>query len=136
LTRTVYTVGHSRRSFREFLEMLKAYGVKTLVDVRRFPKSRRVPWTESSTLKKLLEGEGITYVWLGDLLGGFRSGGYKAYMETEDYKKGLEKLVHIIDSSSGPTAVMCKEKLWFKCHRRFIADSLTLLGYEVVHIID
>ena len=104
--------------------------------MRRFPKSRRVPWTESSTLKKLLEGEGITYVWLGDLLGGFRSGGYKAYMETEDYKKGLEKLVHIIDGSPGPTAVMCKEKLWFKCHRRFISDSLTLLGYKVVHIID
>jgi len=46
--------------------------VAVLVDVRRFPKSRRVPWTESSTLKKLLEGEGITYVWLGDLLGFLR----------------------------------------------------------------
>jgi len=110
--------------------------VKILVDVRRFPKSRRVPWTESSKLKEHLEREGISYTWLGDLLGGFRSGGYKAYTETEDYKRGLEKLVTIINENPEPVALMCKEKLWLKCHRRFISDSLTQLGYKVIHIID
>jgi len=91
LDRTVYTIGHSNRSFQELLEILKAHNVKILVDVRRFPKSRRVPWTESSKLKEHLEREGISYTWLGDLLGGFRSGGYKAYTETEDYKKRPRK---------------------------------------------
>jgi uncharacterized protein (DUF488 family) len=134
--RIVYTVGHSSREFQELLEILRAYNVKVLVDVRRFPKSRRVPWTESSRLKELLEREGVSYVWLGDLLGGFRSGGYKRYMETEDYRRGLEKLVDIIEGSGGPVAIMCRERLWFKCHRRFISDSLTQLGYKVVHIIE
>jgi uncharacterized protein (DUF488 family) len=134
--RIVYTVGHSSREFQELLEILRAYNVKVLVDVRRFPKSRRVPWTESSRLKELLEREGVSYVWLGDLLGGYRSGGYKRYMETEDYRRGLEKLVDIIEGSRGPVAIMCRERLWFKCHRRFISDSLTQLGYKVVHIIE
>lgn len=134
--RIVYTVGHSSREFQELLEILRAYNVKVLVDVRRFPKSRRVPWTESSRLKELLEREGVSYVWLGNLLGGYRSGGYKRYMETEDYRRGLEKLVDVIEDSRGPVAIMCRERLWFKCHRRFISDSLTQLGYKVVHIVE
>ena len=136
MARNVYTVGHSRRSFQEFLEVLKAYNVRTLVDVRRRPGSRRVPWTWRPVLRRLLEREGIAYVWLGDLLGGLVRGDYRAYMETESYRAGLKKLASIVDSSPGPVAVMCSERLWFKCHRRFIAGSLSQLGYEVVHIID
>lgn len=136
MAEVVYTIGHSNRTFEEFLELLRRYGIKVIVDVRRFPKSRRVPWTESTTLKKLLEDNGVEYVWLGDLLGGFREGGYKAYMETGDYRRGLEKLVNIIRSSGKTVALMCREKLWFKCHRRFISDSLIQLGYRVVHIVD
>jgi len=115
---------------------LKAYNIGLLVDVRRFPKSRVVEWSESSKLRKILEDEGIEYIWLGDLLGGFREGGYKAYMETEDYKKGLEKLIEAIKRSEKPVAIMCREKLWFKCHRRFISDSLVRMGYKVIHIIE
>jgi len=132
----VYTVGHSNRTYKEFIDILKAYNIGLLVDVRRFPKSRVVEWSESSKLRKILEDEGIEYIWLGDLLGGFREGGYKAYMETEDYKKGLEKLREAIKRSEKPVAIMCREKLWFKCHRRFISDSLVRMGYKVVHIIE
>jgi len=132
----VYTVGYSNRTSKEFIDILKAYNIGLLVDVRRFPKSRVVEWSESSKLRKILEDEGIEYIWLGDLLGGFREGGYKAYMETEDYKKGLEKLVEAIKRSEKPVAIMCREKLWFKCHRRFISDSLVRMGYKVVHIIE
>jgi len=88
----VYTIGHSNRPFKEFLEVLRAYGIGVVVDIRRFPKSRVVLWSESGTLRELLEAEGILYFWLGDLLGGFRKGGYRAYMETENYRKGLERL--------------------------------------------
>jgi len=132
----VYTVGHSNRTSKEFIDILKAYNIGLLVDVRRFPKSRVVEWSESSKLRKILEDEGIEYIWLGDLLGGFREGGYKAYMETEGYKKGLEKLVEAIKRSEKPIAIMCREKLWFKCHRRFISDSLVRMGYKVIHIIE
>jgi len=132
----VYTIGHSNRTSKEFIDILKAYNIGLLVDVRRFPKSRVVEWSESSKLRKILEDEGIEYIWLGDLLGGFREGGYKAYMETEDYKKGLEKLVEAIKKSKKPIAIMCRERLWFKCHRRFISDSLVKMGYKVVHIIE
>ncbi len=136
MVKVVYTVGHSIRSPQEFLEILRTYNVRLVVDVRRFPKSRRVPWTENSRLKEILESEGVSYIWLGDLLGGFRRGGYKEYMNTEDYRRGLEKLIGIIEGSLEPVALMCRERLWFKCHRRFISDSLTQLGYRVVHIID
>jgi len=132
----VYTVGHSNRTSKEFIDILKAYNIGLLVDVRRFPKSRVVEWSESSKLRKILEDEGIEYIWLGDLLGGFREGGYKAYMETENYKKGLEKLIEAIKRSEKPVAIMCREKLWFKCHRRFISDSLVRMGYKVIHVIE
>jgi len=80
--------------------------------------------------------EGISYIWLGKELGGFRSGGYVRYMNTEEYAKGIEKLKRIINSSKHHIAIMCSEKLWFKCHRRFISDTLVKQGYTVIHIID
>lgn len=136
MAKIVYTVGHSSRSFEEFLEILEAYGIGVIVDVRRFPKSRRVPWTESSILKRLLGDRGIEYIWLGDLLGGFRSGGYTKYMETREYMEGVERLVRLIEGSLKPVALMCRERLWFKCHRRFISNTLVSRGYKVVHIIE
>ena len=136
MSKTVYTVGHSNRPFEEFLELIRAYGVKVVVDVRSRPKSRWATWSARGTLAWLLEQEGIGYVWLGELLGGFRMGGFKEYMKTDGYRRGVEMLVGVVEYSPGPVALMCREKLWFKCHRRHIAGSLASLGYRVVHIVD
>ncbi|HDD33784.1 MAG: DUF488 domain-containing protein [Thermoprotei archaeon] len=136
---TVYTVGHSTRSLEELIKLLKAYGVGILVDVRRFPTSSICPHFKAENLEKALKRRGIRYVWLGDKLGGFRKGGYAKYMETEDFRRGLEELVEVIEEGEARgvgVAIMCSEKLWFKCHRRFIADALAEKGIKVLHIID
>ncbi|WP_197272729.1 DUF488 family protein [Pyrodictium delaneyi] len=134
--RLVYTLGHSNRTIGEFMSLLKLYHIVHVVDVRRFPGSRRVPWFNKEVLRETLLSRGIGYTWLGDLLGGFRPGGYEAYMATEDYQRGINKLINIIESTSGPVAIMCRERYWRRCHRRFIANTLVYMGYQVVHIID
>ncbi|RKZ01415.1 MAG: DUF488 domain-containing protein [Candidatus Hydrothermota bacterium] len=135
MTMKIFTIGHSNRSFDEFCNLLKHYGIKLLIDVRRFPTSRKYPHFNRESLEKsLVEQCGIGYLYLGDELGGYRKGGYEAYMETDEFKEGLGKL--LFWAQDGVTAIMCSEKLWFKCHRRFIADKLVELGHEVIHIID
>ncbi len=137
MTRLIYTVGHSNRTLDEFLRILRKYGIVLVVDVRRWPTSRRVPWFRKENLEKVLAEQGIRYVWLGELLGGYRPGGYENYMKTAEYARGIEQLVQLVNSvQDGYPAVMCRERLWFRCHRRFIADTLTELGFEVIHIID
>lgn len=131
----IYTIGHSNRSMNEFMNILEKYGVKCLIDVRRFPSSRKYPWFRRETLNIVTRRSGITYIWLGDKLGGFRSGGYEKYMETEDFMEGINYLIDLLEKF-GVIAIMCKERLWFKCHRRFISDILYSKGYEVIHIID
>ena len=87
--RIVYTVGHSNRTLGEFISLLKQYRIAVIVDVRRFPTSRRVPWFKRELLMELLPVHGIGYIWLGELLGGFRPGGYEEYMKTEEYWHGI-----------------------------------------------
>ena len=129
----IYTIGHSTRELSQLLSILKAYGVEILVDVRRFPRSRKNPQFNREQLKAELEKAGIRYCWLGDLLGGFRRGGYKEYTKTSSYKQGIKTLIEL--SKSGTTAIMCAEALWFRCHRRYISDTLASMGIEVVHIL-
>lgn len=130
----IYTVGHSNRGLEEFIDLLKTYNIETLVDIRRWPKSTKFHHFNREILEHELDKEGIKYIWLGDLLGGYRPGGYEKYMETPQYKRGLEILEKIAQRRT--TAIMCSEKLWFKCHRRFISNSLVERGYRVIHIID
>ena len=133
----VYTVGHSNRSLEEFIRLLERFRIVLVVDVRRWPTSRRFPWFERRALESALRSRGIAYAWLGDLLGGFRPGGYEAYMASDEYRKGIEVLRKLIDGEiRGYVAIMCRERLWFRCHRRFIADTLASLGYRVIHIVD
>ncbi|MCS7127713.1 MAG: DUF488 family protein [Desulfurococcaceae archaeon] len=132
----VYTIGHSDRAIEKFLELLKAYGVTLVVDVRRFPSSRRAPWFNRSALEKYLNTIGVEYAWLGESLGGYRSGGYREYMKTRSYEEGVEKLIELINKCKGSIAIMCSEKQWFKCHRRFISSTICLKGIRVLHIID
>ena len=132
----VFTIGHSNRNMNEFIEILLKYKIKALVDVRRFPKSTRYPHFNKEVLEQALQKIGIKYIWMGENLGGYRNGGYEEYMKTEKYLGGINELIEIIGNSPGPIAIMCSERLWFKCHRKFIADTLVEKGYEVIHIID
>lgn len=135
MAKRIYTIGHSNRSLDQFLRLLRLYGIDAVIDVRRFPTSRKVPHFKREHLEEALRKAGVKYYWLGDLLGGFRPGGYENYMATEGFAKGLRRLLEIVDSHERP-AIMCRERLWFRCHRRFISDELVKLGYEVIHIIE
>ncbi len=131
---TIYTVGHSNRSLEEFIALLKGYKIGAVADVRRFPYSRLNPQFNRENLERALKAAGIEYVWLGNELGGYRSGGYEEHTKSDEFQKGLERLEFLAYHKR--TAIMCAEKLWFRCHRRFIADELARRGWEVLHITD
>jgi uncharacterized protein (DUF488 family) len=95
--------------------------------------SRRNPQFNRQTLEVELPKRGIRYVWEGEALGGFRKGGYDAYMRTDSFATGLNRLERLLDA--GPTAIMCAEIVWFRCHRRFIARQMARRGYRVTHIV-
>jgi len=129
----IYTLGTSRRSEEDFIEILLNYDIKTLIDVRSFPKSKIAVFT-SENLENLLKKEGINYIFLGKELGGFRKGGYEAYTKTEDFKKGIDKLEGL--AGAGNAVFICAERFPWKCHRRWIARELHWRGWQVEHIID
>lgn len=131
--RLIYSIGHSTRSLDELVALLAAHKVEALVDVRRFPRSRHNPQFNREAIEIKLPQRGIEYHWLGETLGGFR-GGYTDYMSTEDFERGLAELEEIAEGKH--TACMCAEKLFFRCHRRFIADALVKRGWRVLHIIE
>lgn len=145
---TVWTVGHSTRPFGAFVDALRAHGIGVLVDVRRFPASRRHPQYNGTALKPALVPHGIEYHGLPEL-GGRRNPradsrntawrnrafrGYADYMETVEFRQGIERLLLLAGRS--PTAMMCAEALWWQCHRALIADCLTAGGTTVIHIQD
>lgn len=131
---TLYTLGTSTRTLEEFLEVLRAWGIAVVCDVRSFPTSRRYPHFSKENLSISLPGAGFRYQWLGELLGGYRQGGYPAYMETPPFLEGLRQLEEI--AASAPTAVVCAELMPWRCHRRFIAARMEERGWEVIHIRD
>ena len=139
----VYTIGHSTRSLGELIHILDEFGIEAVVDVRRFPRSRKFPHFNGENLKEALEKRGIDYLWLGDTLGGMRRarkykgqpwGGYREHMETEEFKKGIEELIKT--ALKKKTAILCAEKLYFRCHRLLISEKLVEMGARVIHIID
>lgn len=132
--RVVHTLGTSTRSIEEFIAILRSRGIARVADVRSFPTSRRYPHFSSQPLAASLEEAGIAYLWLGKELGGYRSGGYRAYMETPGFLAGIEGLEEW--ASQAPAAVVCAELLPSRCHRRFIAAVLEGKGWTVVHAID
>lgn len=145
---TVWTIGHSTRQLTEFLSIIAAYDIELIVDVRRYPGSRRLPHFASRALEESLAGAGISYLWVPSLGGrrrpdpdslntGWRHPafrGYADYTASEEFASGLFELQML--SGGLRVAIMCAEVLWWRCHRRIIADVLTSLGTEVVHIRD
>ena len=146
---TIFTVGHGTRTSEELVEALRDGGVELLVDVRRYPGSRRNPHFSREALQKWLPQHGIEYDWRGETLGGRREHenpntrhpslrhkafrGYADYMDTPEFRDAIREL----EKEAGDTtlAIMCAETLWWKCHRRMISDALHAQGSEVVHLI-
>ena len=128
----IWTIGTSKRGIDEFLSLLEAYQIEAIADVRRFPSSRLKHFKQEN-LKASLFRCGIEYHHVTEL-GGYRKGGYKKYMETEEFENGLLCVETL--ASSKRVAIMCAELLYSQCHRRFIADALKQHGHTVIHIID
>lgn len=129
----IYTIGHSTRSLEEFLDVLKHYNIELVTDVRRWPSSKKFPWFGKESLAKSLRGERIEYLHYPEL-GGYRKEGYANFAKSDEFVEALNRLVEIIDDKV--VAIMCAELLWFRCHRRYIAERLVKLGHEVVHIFN
>ena len=144
---TIYTIGHSTRSLEAFVEMLQTFDITALADIRRFPGSRKFPHFNKEDLATSLQEIGITYTHLEDL-GGRRKvqedstngrwrndsfQGYADYMETKDFEKAAAKLEAI--ALKQPTAYMCAEAVWWRCHRSMVSDYLKAKGWEVLHIM-
>ena len=129
---TIWTIGHSNRSQRIFLEMLKEHEIEVLVDVRRFPTSK-VEHFKREAMEQWLPEQGIEYIWLGEELGGYRHGGYKAYMRTKLFKEGIKKLSEIANQKR--ICIMCLEPNPKHCHRRFLSTHLERKGVKAIHII-
>ena len=129
----VYTLGTSTRTWEEFVALLKYLGVEVVVDVRRFPTSR-FEYFQKEELARLLPKEGIAYSHLGERLGGYRRGGYQAFLAREEFRRGLEEVEEI--ARERKTAIVCAERLPWRCHRRFIGMELERQGWQVIHVID
>ncbi|MDZ7261564.1 MAG: DUF488 domain-containing protein [candidate division KSB1 bacterium] len=130
----LYTIGHSTRKVEDFIGLLRQYGIERVVDIRRFPGSRKYPQFNQGCLEQSLAFAGIEYHWLGEKLGGYRTGGYPKYMETEPFLSGLTELMELAQTRR--TAILCAELLFFRCHRRFVANALVTKGWRVIHIFD
>lgn len=127
----IYSIGHSTRKLEELIAVLKHYGIQRLVDVRHFPASRHNPQFNRDQLEVVLPAAGIEYRWL-EALGGYRSGGYLAHMQTPEFAAGMAELERL--ARERVTAFMCAEIKWFQCHRRRISDRLVERGWQVLHI--
>ena len=144
----IWTIGHSTRMVDEFISLLKENKIKLLADVRAWPGSKRYPQFNKEALAESLTAYGISYEHFPELGGKRKSKpdsrnsawrnasfrGYADYMETEQFQKGIERLLDV-GEETGPTAIMCAEAVWWRCHRSLIADYLKVRGVEVLHIL-
>jgi uncharacterized protein (DUF488 family) len=143
----VHTVGHSTRELRDFLSLLRVHGIRRLVDVRRYPGSRRHPHFAREALAPALRDAGVDYVHEPDLGGrrterpdsphtAWRNPSFRAYadhMDTPAFAAALERLMAL--GLEAPTAILCAEAVPWRCHRQIIADALVARGAEVRHIL-
>ncbi len=146
---TLFTIGHSTRSLDELIDALQAHSIETLVDIRSFPMSCRLPHFNRESLEKALPAAGIKYVWMKDLGGrrkksledspnvalrneSFRN--YADYMLSPEFEPAITDLIKLGEQSR--TAYMCAERVYFRCHRMLVSDWLVARGHEVLHIDD
>jgi len=146
---TLFTIGHSTRILQELISALQAHSIQTLVDIRSFPMSRRLPYFNRESLERALPDSGIHYIWMKDLGGrrkkilkdspnlelrnqSFRN--YADYMLSAPFESAMTELLKIAEQSR--TAYMCAERVYFRCHRMLVSDWLVAHGHEVLHIDD
>jgi uncharacterized protein (DUF488 family) len=145
----IWTIGHSTRKIDDFISILEAQGIKLIADVRLLPGSKRYPQFNQDALEKSLGENGIGYEHFPELGGrrkpkpdsrnsawrneAFR--GYADHMETEEFRNDIDRLSNLVEKI-GPTAIMCAEAVWWRCHRALISDFIKARGGEVVHIMD
>jgi uncharacterized protein (DUF488 family) len=146
---TLYTIGHSTRTMDELIHALQAHGIRTVVDIRAFPMSRRLPHFNRESLERALPKAGIEYVWMKELGGrrkrtlldspnvalrndSFRN--YADYMLTPEFEQAMDRLRKLGENSK--TAFMCAERVYFHCHRMLVSDWLVAHQQEVLHIDD
>jgi uncharacterized protein (DUF488 family) len=150
MAQPVYTIGHSTRTTDEFAEILRSAGVKRIVDVRTVPRSRTNPQYNADVLPDALHTWQIEYERIPEL-GGLRGRSkdiapdLNAYWENQSFhnyadyalspafRHGLDRLERLADEHL--TAIMCSEAVWWRCHRRIIADYLLLDGRDVFHLM-
>ena len=145
---SIISVGHGARTFEAFLELVRGAGIERVVDVRSFPGSRRHPQFGQDALAEALGREGVAYGRERDL-GGFRKPrpdsrhtairnagfrGYADHMETDEFHAARDRLIAM--SRETPTAYMCAESVWWRCHRRMLSDALLVAGCDVKHLMD
>jgi uncharacterized protein (DUF488 family) len=142
----ILSIGHSTHESPEFVSLLQRNDVELLIDVRRYPGSRRVQWTNAGELEGLLGANSIDYLHLaelggrrrpseGSVNGGWRSPqfqGYADHLRTEEFAEGLARLE--AETRQRRTAIMCAEAQWWRCHRRLLSDVLLVRGWRVLHI--
>jgi uncharacterized protein (DUF488 family) len=143
----IHTIGHSTRTIDAFVELLKAHNVERLVDVRRWPASRRHPHFYREALTAVLKLEHIDYLWRGDL-GGFRKpspnspnmswkvGAFRAYadfMLTPEFEQIMDEMETLAHEKR--IALMCAEALPWRCHRQLLADAFLVRSWSVRHIL-
>ena len=144
---TLCTIGHSTRTSEDLIRALQAHGIKTLVDIRAFPASRRLPHFNREALEQSMPDAGIRYIWVKGL-GGYRKKSreyspntglrnasfrnYADYMLTPEFEESIATLLRLAENS--PTAYMCAERVWFQCHRMLVSDWLVAHGHTVLHI--
>jgi uncharacterized protein (DUF488 family) len=148
LPNTVHTIGHSTRSIEDFLALLANHGIEALIDVRRWPSSRRYPQFGGKALEGSLNKDGIHYIWRGDL-GGFRKpsadsqntawkvGAFRAYadfMLSPEFERIIQELEEL--AANKKIAIMCAEAVPWRCHRQLLADAFLIRGFSVRHIMD
>lgn len=144
---TLYTIGHSTRAADEFTELLLEHGIELVVDIRRFPVSRRNPQFERAALERSLAGRGVRYRHAEEL-GGHRTPsaesrntgisdpalrGYADHSATPAFARAVERV--LADARANRTAVLCAEARPSECHRRVLADWLVLHGHRVIHVV-
>lgn len=145
---TIFTIGHGNRALDEFLLLLRQSRIECLVDVRAYPASRRHPHFGREALALALASAAIDYRWEGPAMGGrrrpaadsphaaLRSASFRAYadhMMRAEFAAAVEQLVALGEQAR--VALMCAERLPWRCHRYLISDSLVARGVEVLHVI-
>ena len=137
----VFTIGHSTHTLPAFTTLLRRNRIEQVIDVRTLPRSRRNPQFDIDAIQAALRAEGFRYTHLPQVGGlsandgwdneAFR--GYADYMVTPEFAEGLEQAGRL--ASRRPTALMCAEADWRRCHRRLLSDALSVRGWRVRHIL-